>query len=82
MCKEDIDVLRQLIEKVDMRTRRIETLLIGDEEFKIRGLVDKVNFHNLKVKEYEIDKVKVLTGATIISAVIGFLSTFFHKLFD
>lgn len=81
MSSEEARELKQIIEKVDMRTRRIETLLIGDSDFKIRGLVDRVNGHSEKIKEFDKDKTKVVTAATILGAIAGALSTLFHKIF-
>jgi len=82
MSDQETQDLMNMLQKMDMRTRRIEAVLIGDEQFKVKGLVDKVSDHHTKIKEFELDKTKIVAGATVLGTVAGFLSAFLHKFID
>jgi hypothetical protein len=79
---EELKEIKNMLEKLDMRSRRIENVLTGDKDFKIQGMVDKVDYHSEKIKEFETDKVKIVTATTILAAIAGFLSSLFHKIFS
>ena len=79
--KESIDRLSAIVEKIDMRSRRIETLLKGDTAYRITGLVERVENCEKKSKGYEMDRAKIIGGAAVGAAIAGWLSTNWHKLF-
>lgn len=77
---EELAEIRRLIEKQDMRARRIELALMGDEQMGVNGIVQKVEYHGKKISEFETDKTKVVTGATILGAIAGGIGSLIHKL--
>lgn len=72
----------KILKNIDMRMRRVENVLVGDKDFKIHGLVDKVAYHGQKIQEFDKDKTKVIAGATVLGTIFGFLSGFIHKIFN
>lgn len=85
MSPEQEEILKTIAttqQKHDMKLRRIETVLVGDTDFKIKGLVDKVAYHGEKINEFDKDKTKVIAGATVLGTIFGFLSGFIHKIFN
>ena len=69
----------KILMNIDMRMRRIENVLVGDKDFKIHGIVDKVDYHAKKIQEFDKDKTKVIAGATVLGTIFGFLSSVLHK---
>jgi len=48
---------------------RIEIFLRGDKNLDTGGMKQTVDWHTKKIREFERDKVKVVTGATIFGAI-------------
>lgn len=78
---EELTEIRRLIEKQDMRFRRLESALIGDSKMGIKGIVQKVEYHGKKISDFDKDRTKVLAGATALGAVASAAVSFFNKIF-
>lgn len=76
-----IDGILQKTEIVSERVERLEIFLVGDTGLGTSGLKQKVDYHDKKISEFQADKIKVITGATIGSILMGYLSAWFSKNF-
>lgn len=68
------------LNKVANALERIEIFLVGDEALKTDGLKQKVDYHARKIQEYQNDKLKVTTGATIFGIIGGAIAAFITKI--
>jgi hypothetical protein len=75
------DDIIALIQKIDSRTRRIEMLITGDKDFRITGLVERIESCEKVSDEYKKDKAKVIGGAAAIGAAGGGVMAWLHKIF-
>jgi hypothetical protein len=69
---------KELFEKLDSvadSQRRMEIVLVGDKKFDTDGLKQKVDYHGKKIREFNSDKIKVVTGATILGTIAGYLAS-------
>lgn len=67
---------KELIEKIDRRTQNIEFALCGNKEFKIEGMIDKVNRHDKYIRKDEKLKYIIWGGISVLVFLFGLLTIF------
>ena len=88
MTTEQENIMKEILreqQKVNVRVQRVERVLIGDREYGVKGLVDRVDGQGKqihKLNSNEIKRTAIMTGVAIASSFfVTYIKDFFigHK---
>jgi len=77
MTDEQAEILKSIHkqqQRDNVRMQRIERVLVGDKEFGVKGLVDKVDYHGREIRKQQDKELKrgaIITGISLASAFFG-----------
>jgi hypothetical protein len=78
------DILTQLsgkVETIDKTTTRLNTTIVGDEQYGQVGLIAKVKEHNEYIEADKSFKSKLIGGSLVLGAIWTVLIKFWEKIF-
>ena len=78
------DILTQLsgkVETIDKTTTRLNTTIVGDEQYGQIGLVTQVKEHNKYIEADKSFKSKLIGGSLVLGAIWTFVIKFWEKIF-
>jgi hypothetical protein len=78
------DILTQLsgkVETIDKTTTRLNTTIVGDEQYGQIGLITKVKEHNDYIEADKSFKSKLIGGSLVLGAIWTVLIKFWEKIF-
>jgi hypothetical protein len=79
--EKEITLIHEELQDMNKKIDRIYNVLIGDEQMKIEGLVDKVAQHDKFIQRQKISQAKIAGIATGMGIVGGVLVEMIMKMF-
>lgn len=77
-----IEEIRDAIHKQGERVRRIERVLIGDKEYRVKGVVDIIEEHEQHVQKNKIERAKLIGFSVGSGAAGGGIIAYLKSLFS
>lgn len=68
--ENEIQLIHEELQNMNKKIDRIYNVLIGDDEMKIEGLVDKVQKHDKYIQNQRLQVAK-LSGIATVAGVLG-----------
>ena len=78
--EKEITLIHEQLQEMDKKIDRIYNVLIGDEQMKIEGLVDKVAQHDRFIQKQKISQARIAGIATGMGILGGFLVEMIMKM--
>jgi hypothetical protein len=79
--EKEIALIHEELQELNKKIDRIYNVLIGDEQMKIEGLVDKVAQHDRFIQRQKISQARIAGIATGMGIVGGILVEMIMKMF-
>jgi len=79
--EKEIALIHEELQELNKKIDRIYNVLIGDEQMKIEGLVDKVAQHDRFIQKQKISQARIAGIATGMGIVGGILVEMIMKMF-
>jgi hypothetical protein len=70
--------IKEEITKLNSKVDKLLFLLVGDEDYATKGLVQKVEQHDKWISEKKINDAKVVAVSTVVSVIAGYLLNFYN----
>jgi hypothetical protein len=69
--------LKEEIVKLNSKVDKLLFILVGDEDYAQKGLVQKVEQHEKWIAEKRVNDAKIVAVSTIVSVIAGYLLNFY-----
>ena len=69
--------LKEEIVKLNSKVDKLLFILVGDEDYAQKGLVQKVEQHEKWISEKKVNDAKIVAVSTIVSVIAGYLLNFY-----
>jgi hypothetical protein len=79
--ENEIALIHEELQELNKKIDRIYNVLIGDEQMKIEGLVDKVAQHDRFIQKQKISQARIAGIATGMGILGGVLVEMIMKMF-
>jgi hypothetical protein len=70
--------LKEQIGKLNSKVDKLLFILVGDEDYATKGLVQKVEQHDKWISEKKIHDAKVVAVSTIVSILAGYFLNLYN----
>ncbi len=74
---EDLEIKEQIL-KLNSKVDKLLFIMVGDEDYATKGLVQKVEQHEKWISEKKIYDAKVIAVSTIVSLLAGYVLNFYN----
>lgn len=78
---KDVAYIKEQLLQQSIKLDKINSILVGDESYKVQGLLDKVDKNSKYIENDKKVKSKVVGGLTVIGVVWTLLLKFWEKIF-
>lgn len=78
--EKEIALIHEELQEMNKKIDRIYNVLIGDDQMKIEGLVDKVQKHDKYIQNQRLQVAKLSGIATTAGVIGGLIVQFILKL--
>ena len=69
--------LKDEIAKLNTKVDKLLFILVGDDDYAQKGIVQKVEQHEKWIQEKNIRDAKIVAVSTIVSVIAGYLFNFY-----
>jgi hypothetical protein len=73
---QDFEIKEQILQ-LNSKVDKLLFILVGDEDYATKGLVQKVEQHDKWISEKKIHDAKVIAVSTIVSLMAGYVFNFY-----
>lgn len=74
---EDLEIKEQIL-KLNSKVDKLLFILVGDEDYATKGIVQKVEQHDKWISEKKIHDAKVIAISTVVSLMAGYVFNFYN----
>lgn len=72
----EIDLKEEIV-KLNSKVDKLLFILVGDEDYAQKGIVQRVEQHEKWIQEKKIHDAKIVAVSTIVSVIAGYLLNFY-----